>query len=82
MKYALAVLCPPYAMWDCGKQGQATFGLFSFASAMFFGNVGVVIALLLVEALWALGMVGRRDAHREAHEFARAVRVYQTARRF
>jgi len=69
-------------MWDCGKPWQGTFGLFCLASAIFFGNVGVVIALLFIEMLWAFGTVGHRDADRDAQEFARAVRLYQTARRF
>jgi hypothetical protein len=82
MKYALAVLCPPYALWDCGNSWQAAFGLIFLASAISLGNVGVVIALLFLETLWALGMVGRRDAHREAQEFARAVRLHEAARRY
>jgi len=82
MKYALAVLCPPYALWDCGKPWQAAFGLIFLAFAISLGNVGVVIALLFLETCWALGMVGKRDANREAHEFARAVRLHEAARRY
>jgi len=82
MKYALAVLCPPYALWDCGHPWQAAFGLIFLVSAISLGNVGVVIALLFLETLWAVGMVGNTDAHREAQEFARAVRQHEAARRY
>jgi hypothetical protein len=82
MRYALAVLCPPYALWDCDKPWQAAFGLLLLASAISRGNVGVVIALFFVEALWAWAVVGHRDAHREAQEFGRAVQLHQVARRF
>jgi len=82
MKYALAVFCPPYALWDCGKPWQAAFCLIFLASAISCGNVGVVIALVFLETLWAVGVVGHRDADREAQEFARAVRLHQAARRY
>ncbi len=82
MKYALAVLCPPYALWDCGKPWQGALGLFLIASAIPVGNFGVVIGLFFLETLWAWAAVGHRDARQEALEFVQAVRLQRAARRF
>ena len=80
MKYALAVLCPPYALFDCGKPRQAVLGSLLLAFAISGGNIGVVIGLFLMQALWAWTAVGHRDAHREAQDFIRAVQTHRVAR--
>jgi len=81
MKYALAVVCPPYALLDCGKPWQAALGLILLGFAISSGNVGVLIGLYFLQTLWAWLTVGHRDAHREAQEFVRAVHLHQAARR-
>jgi len=80
MKYALAVLCPPYALLDCGKPWQAALGLLLLAFVISGGNVGVVIGLYFLQILWAWAAVGHRDANREAQEFIRAVQLHRAGR--
>jgi len=82
MKYTLALLCPPYALWDCGKPWQAALTLLLLVFAISGGNVGVVMSLLFLQTLWALAAVGNKDAYLEAQEFARAVHLYEAKRRF
>ncbi len=82
MKYALAIFCPPYALWVCGRPWQAAFGLILLAAGISDGNVGILIGIFFLETLWAWAAVGHRDAHEEAQDFVRAVRLHQAARRF
>ena len=82
MKYALAVLCPPYALWECGKPRQAALALFLLACVISCGNVGVLIGLCFLHILWAWAAVAHGDAYQEAQEFIRAVQRYEAARRF
>ncbi len=82
MKYALAVLCPPYALLDCGKPRQAALGMLLLAMAISGRNVGVVIGLYFLQILWAWSAVGYRDAHLEAEEFTHAIQLHQAVRRY
>ena len=75
MKYALAVLCPPYALWDAESRGRRPSDCSSLAFAISGGNVGVVHRPFLPASSFGHGAVGHQDAHREAQEFVRGATV-------
>ena len=74
MKYALALICPPAALFACKKRFQAVPAaiLFALAIATARSGVGPLIAFFLI--LWAVRVVGDDRADVEARAFIRTVR--------
>jgi len=74
MRYTLALLCPPLALFACDKWCQAIPSAILFALAIATAKYGVGALIDFFLILWASNIVGEHQSRREAIAFIRTVK--------
>ena len=80
MRYLLALICPPLALWMCHRPWQAAvaLGLCLAGVATFWWGVGILI--LGGTMAWALNAVSDEGAARATRQFIRTVKPIRMTR--
>ena len=74
MRYAMALVCPPFALLGCRRwlASVPCAILYALAIATMAYGIGVLIEFFLI--LWACNVVGDEEAALEARAFIRTVK--------
>ena len=74
MRYLLALICPPAALWRCRRWGQAIFAAIAWLAGLATLRWGIGFISIFFCMMWATNAVGDDRAAAVTARFVRSLR--------